>query len=322
MKKFYFLAGALLAISSLKAQTTVDFEDLTLPKVDTFYNGSDYAGTFLSEGVTFNVNFNDEYDFWAGGFAYSNMRNDSTGDYTNLYSAFPASGANGSDNYAVNTDGDTLFFPSASDLVSVELTNTTFANLSMKNGDAFAKVFGSPNDAHGDPDGTDGKDFFYIKIYGHNANDSIIDSLNFHFADFTSSNSADHYILDTWKELDLTGLKNISYLTFKYFSSDVGTSGMNTPKFFALDNLVYKTSTLGIATEELATFNVYPNPANNFVNISGEQGVYAVYNINGAELLRFNNNGATKLDISTLNPGLYFIKSIDFPSITQKLIVK
>lgn len=322
MKKFYFLAGTLLAFSSLQAQTTVNFEDLTLPKVDTFYNGSDFAGEFISAGVTFNVNFDATYNFWAGGFAYSNMRNDTTPGFSNLYSAYPASGSNGSDIYGVNTDGDTLFFPSPSDLISAEFANTTYAYLSMKNGDAFGKVFGSPNDANGDPDGTNGEDFFYITIYGHNATGTIVDSLNFDFADFTSSNSADHYILDIWKEKDLSELKNISYLTFNYFSSDIGSGGMNTPKFFALDNLIYKATTVGLSNEELASFNVYPNPASTSININGEKGFYSIYNINGEELLKFNNNGTTKLDISGLNSGLYFIKNLDTPSIARKLIIK
>ena len=60
MKRFYILASALLATSGLKAQfTTVDFEDLTLSAVDTFYNGADGAGQFTSKSVVFGNTFED-----------------------------------------------------------------------------------------------------------------------------------------------------------------------------------------------------------------------------------------------------------------------
>ena len=321
MKKFYCLAGALLALSSLKAQTTVDFEDLSLPKVDTFYNGNDLAGTFQSAGVTFNVNYDNTYDFWAGGFAYSNMRDDSTAGFTNLFSAYPAGGANGSEIYALNTEGDTLFFPSTTDLVSVEITNTTYAYLSMKNGDAFAKQFGSPNDANGNPDGTQGKDFFYVTVYSHDAAGDILDSLNINLADFTSSDPNDHYILDTWRTVDISALQEVEYLTFKYFSSDIGDFGINTPKFFALDNLVYKESTSEIGKEELAQFNLYPNPATNKLTFKGGKGIYAIYSLNGKEELRFESKGFTQLNISALESGVYFVKSINGSTQAKKLII-
>lgn len=322
MKKVYLLAGVILAFSSLQAQTTVDFEDLTLPKVDTFYNGSDNAGTFTSKGVAFNVNYDDTYGMWLGGFAYSNMRDDSTADFSNNYSAYPAIGTDSSEIYALNTSGDTLFFPSPSDLVSVELTNTTYVYLSMKNGDAYGKQFGSPNDANGDPDGTQGKDYFFIRIYSHFSNGELLDSLDFYLADFTSNNATEHYIVDTWKEVDLSAMKIVSYLTFKYFSSDNGTYGINTPTFFALDNLVFNESTTSLSTEKLAAFKVFPNPANSHITINGGQGIYAIYNINSEELLKLNNNGSTNLDISGLQSGLYFVRNINHPSITQKLIIQ
>ncbi len=322
MKKFYCLAGALLALSSLKAQTTVDFEDLTLPKVDTFYNGNDMVGTFQSAGVTFNTSYNATYDFWSGGFAYSNMRDDSTAGFANIFSAYPASGANGSEIYALNTEGDTLFFPTASDLMHIEITNTTYAYLSMKNGDAFGKKFGSPNDANGDPDGTQGKDYFYFTVYGHDIAGDIVDSLDIDLADFTSSDPNNHYILEDWKEVDLSTFKNIYYLTFRYSSSDVGDYGINTPKFFALDNLVYKESTSETVKEEIAQFNLFPNPAINKLTINGEKGIYAIYNLNGEEELRFENKGFTQLNVSMLQSGLYFVKNLYHAAKAKKLIIQ
>src|SRR5690554_4768429 len=108
MKKLYFLASALLAVTTLKAQTTVDFEDLSLPAaVDTFYNGSDEAGGFTSGGVTFGNAYNTEWGSWSG-FSYSNITDNTTAGFANQYSAIPGVGVNSSENYAVYTNGDTL----------------------------------------------------------------------------------------------------------------------------------------------------------------------------------------------------------------------
>ncbi len=90
MKKFYILASALLAATSLKAQfTTVDFEDLTLPAVDTFYNGADGAQQFTSNDAVFGNSFEDfgNYIVWSG-FAYSNMTDNTTAGFGNQYSSF------------------------------------------------------------------------------------------------------------------------------------------------------------------------------------------------------------------------------------------
>src|SRR5690554_4848701 len=138
MKKFFFLASALLAVTTLKAQTTVDFEDLTLSP-ESFYNGADEAGKFISGGVTFGNSYNTEWSSWSG-FAYSNITDNTTPGFGNQYSAYPGSGAENSTTYAIYTNGDTLNFPGTSaNLISVELTNTTYAYFSMKDDDAFAK---------------------------------------------------------------------------------------------------------------------------------------------------------------------------------------
>src|SRR5690554_5220575 len=144
MKKIYFLASALLAVTTLKAQTTVDFEDLTLP-TESFYNGDDEAGGFVTGGVTFGNDYNTSWSSWSG-FAYSNVTDNTTAGFGNQYSAIPGSGANNSEIYAINTNSDTLRFSGPHiNLLSVDLTNTTYTYLSMRDGDAFGKQFGSPD---------------------------------------------------------------------------------------------------------------------------------------------------------------------------------
>lgn len=321
MKKFYFLASALLAITTLKAQTTVDFEDLTLA-ADSFYNGSDEAGGFVSGGVTFGNDYTTAFDSWEG-FAYSNMTDNTTAGYGNQYSAYPASGADNSDNYAVYFNGDTLHFPGThANLVSVDFTNTTYAYLSMRDGDAYAKQFGSSNNANGDDDGTNGEDYFYVTVFNHDATGNKTDSLNFYLADFRFTDANDDFIVDSWENLDLSALKNVNFLTFTFNSSDVGDFGINTPQYFAIDNLVYENTT-GLNSMQKADFAMYPNPAQSTLNIEGDAGEYRIYNTSGSLVKEFNNFEVSTVDISALAPGIYVVKVSTGTAVdTRKLIVR
>lgn len=88
-----------VASPSVLAQRVVDFEDLILPS-ESFYNGSDGAGGFTSQGTFFNNSYNPQYDSWFG-WSYSNTTDTTTPGFTNQYSAYPGEGFNGSSNYAV-----------------------------------------------------------------------------------------------------------------------------------------------------------------------------------------------------------------------------
>src|SRR5690606_12561840 len=98
---------------------------------------------------------------------------------------------------------------------------------------------GSVNGADGNPDGTNGEDFFLLKIVALDDQDQPTgDTVEFYLADYRFSDDNQDYIVDTWETIDfqpeLTGRK----LKFFLSSSDNGDFGMNTPAYFALDNLV------------------------------------------------------------------------------------
>ncbi|MCX7547002.1 DUF6130 family protein [Xanthomarina sp. F1114] len=89
----------------------------------------------------------------------------------------------------------------------------------------------------------------------------------------------------------------------------------------SLDDFVLSTSSY-----ELASFNVYPNPVSNgFVNISSKTNEViqvTVFDILGKQVLNstVNNN---KLNVSTLNTGVYILKiSQNGQSTTKKLVIK
>jgi hypothetical protein len=108
-------------------------------------------------------------------------------------------------------------------------TNTTYAALSMLNGDAFAKKFGGVS-------GTDA-DWFNITIEGL-LGGAVIGNQVFYLADYRFADSADDYVIDQWTWVDLSGFGLVDELRFSFDSSDLGTFGINTPTYAAMDFLV------------------------------------------------------------------------------------
>ena len=321
MKKCYILASALLSITTLKAQfTTVDFEDLTLPAVDTFYNGADGAQQFTSNNVVFGNSFEDfgTYTVW-NGFAYSNMTDNTTAGFGNQYSSFAGIGADNSDNYAIYTPGDTLYLPSSSNFGNVSIVNTTYAGISMRDGDQFGKQFGSPNGADGQPDGTNGEDFFYVTIYGWDDNNALVDSTEIYLADFQSSDANDHYILNEWTQFNLSSLDGSSYFTFGFTSSDVGQWGINTPLYFALDNLEYEESNANLTVNNI-DFSVYPNPASEQLTIESISGVLKLTDLNGKIVQEIKHINTSTMDVRDLPKGFYLLHLETNNKITTKKI--
>jgi hypothetical protein len=191
-------------------------------------------GGFFSNGGFFN-NFVGQFS-WAG-FALSRETDATTAGYGNQYSALPGSGASGSLQYAIGyVDAfsavyPTITLPAGESPASISVTNSTYAGLSMRNGDTFAKKFGGAS-------GTDA-DYFKLTISGLDAGNSVLGTIQFYLADYRFANSASDYILDTWTTVDLTTLPATTRkLRFDLESSDGGGSAtMNTPAYFAVDNV-------------------------------------------------------------------------------------
>lgn len=230
MKLIFTIFTILFFEFSVMSQTFSSFEDFDI-EVDSFWNGSDGQGAFVDGSLIFENNFDSTYNFWSDGWAVSSMRDDSTAGFTNTYSSIKAGAARGS-KYAIGQNNaviqanlyDQILFQ------GLFITNTTYAYLSMKDGDSFAKKFGGV-------DGTD-EDFFKLRIYAKLA--GKIDSSNyvdFYLADYRDADSTKDYIVNDWRYVDLTSLGYIDGLSFELTSSDVGQWGMNTPAFFAIDKV-------------------------------------------------------------------------------------
>lgn len=297
MKKIYFAAAVFAANFSI-AQTTVTFEDLTLAP-ETYYNGADSVGGFTSGGVFFENSFT---GYWSNGFAYSNTTDVTTAGYTNDFSAYTGEGANGSANYGVNYGGN-IDFGAQALVSSIDITNTTYAALSMLNGDLFAKQFGSTTDANGDIDGTNGEDWFRLLIVGRDGNSAVTDTVIFYLADYRFADNNDDYIVDSWETVDLSSLGAVRYLEFSLESSDEGDWGMNTPAYFALDDLIY--GSLSVNETVANNLTVYPNPASKTITFKGAEGKITITSLTGSVVFTSELTGLNEVNVNDFTNGAY-----------------
>jgi hypothetical protein len=234
-----------LAFSAPAGATLLDFEDVgaNLPiGGNYYYNGCNAAGPptdFSSQGATFN-NDTQVYgsDCYWQGWAYSQTTDVTTPGFGNQYSAIAGSGAGGSATYGVAYTGGAvgaqgpvarITFDSEVSLAAVAITNTTYAALSMRDGDGFAKKFGGASGS--DPD------YFLLTITGRDAGDAVTGSVEFALADYRFANDALDYIVTQWTLVDLSSLGSIAALEFSLDSSDQSFGYLNTPAYFALDSV-------------------------------------------------------------------------------------
>jgi hypothetical protein len=212
------------------------------------YNDTD-SGLFMMINPT-SLWF-DEPTFYNGGIAISQWNDMTTAGYTNQCSVYYSDattgkgGYQGSNTFAVvfgNNDpmsmGDIrsrVSFLNEEKGTDKEcmfdhfyVTNTTYAALSMKNGDAFgAKVFNHDN-----------KDWFKLVIEGFNKSGASTGTVEFYLADFRTTSSSG--IITEWTKVDLSPLGSVAEIKFDLQSSDTGNDGMNTPAYFCFDNLAIR----------------------------------------------------------------------------------
>ncbi len=326
MKKIYTTLAIMVAVVSANAQTPfhVTFEDQGLI-ADTAFNDAGAIGgynNFNSGSVVFpNFYSPGTFAYWSG-FGVSSMLDVTTQSYTNDLSAITASGHN-SQSYGVFYPAyDTVyrmqFAGNASTLDSMFITNTTYAYLEMLNGSGIGKVFGSINGADGNPDGTSGNDFFILTIYGHDQNNVKTDSLDVDLADFRFAVNTQDYILNTWKKITFSGFDNIAYLTFDFASSDIGNFGINTPTYFAVDDIYGKSGNANLANYSKNEFSLYPNPVSGLLHINKGSGAVNIYNLNGVLVETVAHNLNSTIDLSSYSSGVYVVELVDFNGFTSR----
>lgn len=263
-----FLVAALCSFSS--AETVVDFEELNIfngsppSGVGEYFNGYGQGATdagFVSQGVTFQTNE------FGPGFSYSNAVDTTNPGFLNQFAAFPGGGASATDtstvigsNYGmVNTsssvladgtpiNGATLTLGAVSRLVSLDVANTTYAMLYLRDG--VDTDFGGNPQFNADNQFTDG-DFFMLRITGFDGEGgagNVTGSIDYSLADYGApgSGTGDDFRLEGWDTIDLSGFGDTRSLTFSTTSSQISEFGgfffHDVPAYAAIDNLSFVTA--------------------------------------------------------------------------------
>ncbi len=303
------IALGLFLTNTTKAQTTSDFENITL-KTNSYWNGSDYSKGFTSGNAKFNNIYDSAFGGSWGSWSVSNMKDSVTAGYMNQYSVCNGMGYNSS-NYAVAyysnyTPNPTIVLTGAASGKTVAgcwINNSTYAYMDMKNGTpSVSKKFGGVN-------GTDA-DYFKLRAIGYLGGKEILKKVDLMLADFTSSDSTKDYILKNWTWLDLSVLGNIDSVQFTMESTDTGSFGINTPTYFCMDNFTTNNTALSISENSIHALYMYPNPASNVLSVSeyGEKATISILDMTGKYIIANNIMLSNSIDISAMNSGVYIIQ--------------
>ncbi len=293
----------LFLCQTLISQTIADFEIYNL-EPDTFVNGSDGSGGFNSGSIFLPNSYDTEFGFWSG-WSISTMRDDSTPGFINQYSAITGSGADSTDHYAVSFSSKpniVRMAPTRQNVHGMYVTNSTYAFLSMRDGDAFAKKFGGAN-------GTD-PDYFLLTIKYYRDGQLSTDSLDFYLADFRFEDSKEDYLVNQWEFVDLSAFGEVDSLWLSLSSSDVGQFGMNTPAYFCMDQFVTEGQSTAVHDPNKLLIQIFPNPAYEAVHIEGvsdESISFTIFNLAGQIMQQGKTGSDHMIRLSSLNPGTYHL---------------
>jgi hypothetical protein len=239
------LAGLVILVPSAFATAVViDFQNLPVPPSGAFNGdpgtlvpGQSVASPWTSGGVAFSNTFGIDsyggfdYEYWSG-FAYSDVVNTTDAAFTNQYASYPGGGF-GSSTYAVAYSRDAVVtLPIAATVAGFRIANTTYAALTMKNGDLYG--FSAPLPTGG---------WFATTATGR-LGVTTTGAATFYLADLRGATPPG--VLSSWSWFDLTSLGTVDRIEFSFDGSDKGSFGLNTPAYFAMDDL---------------TVNAVPEPA-------------------------------------------------------------
>jgi hypothetical protein len=328
-KTTQLLSIALLLNLSVSAQTQIAVADLetfnTTP--NTIYT-STTSTPFQTSNAVFPYEWDTTYNYWAGGFSYTNKYDSANGSYTNLHGVRALKGYNNSNVYAVGQDKGIIKlkapFNSADGFY---ITNTTYAFKTIKDGNAFARKFG---DTTGTGSGTtiaqgSYPDWFKITVKAYFNGAMKNDSVEFYLADYRFTNNLQDYVVDTWQWVNTTALGQVDSIQFFMYSSDVGTFGINTPLFFGIDNLTTSNPYVGLAEYSTSSgSSLFPNPFQSSLTIRGASpGTLLITDVFGKLVyVEQFHQVETQIDLSSLAKGVYLAEIKAEGKSTFKKIIK
>ena len=228
MKQFKLIllaVAAMLATACDDDPEPVPTETVTFSNVMLLNDGYQSKQSY-TEGPWYFINNQDEYS-WHG-FAFSTLNDTKTPGVENEFSLFsqskPSTFAIAYYQAYLNTpvtfrinDGQVR------KLQSIEVCNTTFTALAIRDGSNFSRKFTSG-------------DWYKVIFKGYDVYNQASGVVEFYAADFRNGKS---YICSEWTKVNLSSLGAVSKIEITMDSSDTGEWGINTPCYIGLDNLVY-----------------------------------------------------------------------------------
>ena len=225
MKEVFFVAlGIFMGVSMVVAQNIVDFEELDL-EPESNWNGNDLSGSFTSKYLTFYNAFDPEYSYWEG-FSYTNETDNSTYNWTNMFSSSAGGGALGSENYVTAYDGG--FYSSTGILINKDIAPETIHGMYVCL-NTYASLYMDDSDFY-----QEGQHWFKLMIRAYNSMLDYQIEKEVILADYRF-NTIPGYKFDDWTYISLDWIEDADSLSFWFESSDVGEWGINTPTYFCMD---------------------------------------------------------------------------------------
>ena len=155
-------------------------------------------------------------------------------------------------------------------------------------------------------------DYCTLTAHGINADGNECGTVVYYMADYRDADPAQWTLNTDWEWLDLTSLGAVRSIYFTMETTDIGDWGSNTTFYFGLDQITIRPVKEETGLSHPSTLNsqlmAYPNPCRDIIHIEGiDQGAHiSIYTLQGQLLL---TTTTTTIDISTLNSGIYIIKS-------------
>jgi hypothetical protein len=233
----YVVATSLGAgLQSVHAAVIVTWDEIPLGPDSVLAATASDQSPIVSAGVELNRTWATEFNCCPGGWAISNQRDQSTPGTVSAYSAFvreTGGGGHDSSNFAVASSlqpGEaTVGFAQPAHVLGMYVTNVTYAHKAVVEGDDGAGFVSGPF-AVGD--------WFRLEAIGFDASGSETGRVPLYLADYRISPPQ---VLDAWTWWDLTPLgSHVARMEFTMNSTDSGMFGMNTPAYFAVDDLTYE----------------------------------------------------------------------------------
>lgn len=324
--KTNLLILAIIFTGILSAQTTADFENFNL-SVDSSLNGSDLQGGFTSGNIFLSNTYETQFGSWFGN-AISTMTDVTTAGFTNDLSVISGSGNNNSLGYGVafmsyltnNSIVQLTGIAAGGASEGVYVNNSTYAYLSMRDGDAIAKKFGGATG--NDPD------YFLLTIQKYLGGNLSSEKIEFYLADFRFTDNTQDYIIDEWTYIDLSPLGNADSLAFSLSSTDNGQFGMNTPAYFCFDDFTTKDEVvLSVQSIETLGFQAFPNPVKDVLMVKNGNSSNAniqLCNALGQSMLYANMvEDELQINLANLPLGVYYLNiSLENGTQVSKAILK